>query len=548
MTIGTAAEYVRHGFAALDQGRPERARRLLRQAAAIDPGNPHPLYALGFWGIRRQDPAVAARALSAARMALSRRSGAALAAEIFLATGILCRQRGDAAAAALAYRRSAAIRPDAAAVWQNLTNAEAEFREAAPALRPAGRAVVLAPGSADAWNNLGRLRNDSGDLAGAEAALRRAAVLDPGHPHATNTLGIVRKRGDAIDGAVAAFRRAAAIRPLAADVQANLGRNLLLTGDFGRGWAALEADWRRRGFAPRDGGFRFPVWDGRPLADGALLVWCEDKIGDEILFARFLAELPGRAGPVVFLCNPRLEALFRRSFPGLDLLAWDGVGAPPLGDRRIAACYPLDFVGRHLRRCFADFPPPGRYLVPPARPTPVVPGLRVGIAWHSVNPLIGRLKSLPLADWAPILTVPGARFVSLQYGDTAAERAVVERALGVAIEQPAGVDQMADIDGFAGFVAGLDLVISIPNTTVHVAGALGVPCWVLLPAGAGLSWFWFRDRDAALWYPRMRLYRQMAVGEWASLRDRVAADLAALASDAALRGPALRFGRLRAMD
>jgi ADP-heptose:LPS heptosyltransferase len=82
---------------------------------------------------------------------------------------------------------------------------------------------------------------------------------------------------------------------------------------------------------------------------------------------------------------------------------------------------------------------------------------------------------------------------------------------------------LTDLDGFAAQVAALDLVITISNTTAHVAGALGVPCWVLLPSGLGENWYWFLDRDDSPWYPSVRLFRQSEPGVWTDVINNVGA-------------------------
>jgi ADP-heptose:LPS heptosyltransferase len=77
------------------------------------------------------------------------------------------------------------------------------------------------------------------------------------------------------------------------------------------------------------------------------------------------------------------------------------------------------------------------------------------------------------------------------------------------------VDQFADIDVFAGQIAALDMVITIDNSTAHLAGALGVPAWVLLPFAR--DWRWLRARQDSPWYPTLRLFRQPQPGDWQSV-------------------------------
>jgi hypothetical protein len=151
----------------------------------------------------------------------------------------------------------------------------------------------------------------------------------------------------------------------------------------------------------------------------------------------------------------------------------------------------------------------------------------VGIAWNSNNLKFGHHKSLPLSALRPLTDVAGITFVDLQYGDTEAERQAFQSETGTAIVHDAGIDQMADLDAFAAQVAAMDLVISVSNTTVHIAGALGVPTWILLNA-VPLS-CWMLEGDTSPWYPSVKLFRQADAGQWAGVIDRAYAELASFA-------------------
>lgn len=527
------------GFEALAMKRWPVAAVRFRRAAITRPEMAIPWYGIGFSALQTEDSRAAIRFLTRSAACLSRRAPPKVGPEIFTARGLAHRRTGADEKAGRDCRRALVMAPSSSNAAHNLANLSADRGDRATAWRTARFVTVLRPTEVSAWNNLGRVENDAGKLAAARRAYRRALVFAPGWGLVWNNLGITDKRDDDIPAAIIHFRRAVTCDPGFASAWANLGRNLLLVGDLGAGWRALEWERRRSDFAPVTSALDVPVWNGDALGRGALVVWSEEKIGDDILFASLLPDVAKRAGRVVYLCNPRLERLFDGVFDPrtIAMIPWprsDGRAREPLPpiDRShspwpLAAGYPLEFVGRFVRNRPEDFPPPIPYLRRSVRersPRMDKPadGLRIGLAWHSVNSLIGTFKSQRLRDWTAILDRPGARFFSLQYGDNRGEIADVRRETGLIVEEPAGIDQLSEMASFATFVAGLDLVISIPNTTVHVAGSLGVPTWVMLPTGPGLSWFWFQDREHALWYPRMRLFRQGAVGEWGPVLDRVA--------------------------
>ena len=118
-------------------------------------------------------------------------------------------------------------------------------------------------------------------------------------------------------------------------------------------------------------------------------------------------------------------------------------------------------------------------------------------------------------------------FVSLQYGDHSSEIREVESELGLKIIQDPSIDPLQELDGFAAQVAAMDLVITTSNTTAHVAGALGVPVWTLVPRlGSGaLLWYWFRSGSTSPWYDSMTLFRQTRWHDWTDVIKQVVSDM-----------------------
>jgi ADP-heptose:LPS heptosyltransferase len=137
--------------------------------------------------------------------------------------------------------------------------------------------------------------------------------------------------------------------------------------------------------------------------------------------------------------------------------------------------------------------------------------LRVGLSWHTTAAGTGWRRRVALSALLPLLRSRAARFVSLQYGDHAAEIAALADH-GIELLQDSAIDPLTDLDGFAAQIAALDLVITIDNSTAHMAGALGVPCWVLLHHSP--EWRWLLQRNDSVWWPSLRLFRQPAPGDW----------------------------------
>jgi ADP-heptose:LPS heptosyltransferase len=229
--------------------------------------------------------------------------------------------------------------------------------------------------------------------------------------------------------------------------------------------------------------------------------------------------------------DPRLQPLFARSFPGVDVVAGhasgnaagNNLGLNPELD--VAAHLPSGSLPNLFRPTTASFAATtSPYLV--ADPMErrrlrarYADGRRlIGLAWHTTSRKTGRERSIDLSLLAPLFAALDIRWISLQYGDPdALENQVVAANAPILIDR--SVDQLSNIDLFAAQIAAMDMVITIDNSTAHLAGALGVPVWVLLPFAR--DWRWLRARDDSPWYPTMRLFRQSQRGDWQSVVQRV---------------------------
>jgi ADP-heptose:LPS heptosyltransferase len=148
-----------------------------------------------------------------------------------------------------------------------------------------------------------------------------------------------------------------------------------------------------------------------------------------------------------------------------------------------------------------------------------------GISWRSTHPLYGKLKSAHLTDFRAVLEMPDLHVIDLQYGDTHEERSTAELDLGVIIERIQEIDNTSDIDGLAALITACDVVLTVSNTTAHLAGALGMPTWVLVPYGNARLWYWFQDVSDSPWYPCVRVRHQARRQPWADLVSSTAEEI-----------------------
>ncbi|CAO3377773.1 tetratricopeptide repeat protein [Azospirillum argentinense] len=426
--------------------------------------------------------------------------------------GVAEAQRGAHAAAVALIARSLRTRPDAAAPWANLGGALRVLGDAERAGAALTRALALDPALADALTNLGSVRHALADHPAALKWLERADRLRPGHADTALNRGIVLRDARRFAESDACLDTLLAARPDHAEAHLARAVSRLVRGDLRAGWDEFE--WRPRRLPA-------PPWAGEPLEGRRILLHAEQGFGDTIQFARY-APLVARAGGRVILdVHPLQFRLLRSLGPDIQVLARGPAPAP-----HDLHC-PLMSLPRAFGTDLASIPASPAYLSAEAdevvrwgrriaeADTATGSGPRVGLVWAgNPNHRNDRNRSIPVKRLAPLLDTPGLRLFSLQTGDAKAARPAALPDL------TAGIRDFADS---AAILANLDLVIAVDTATIHLAGALGVPAWLLLPYAP--DWRWLLDRADSPWYPSLRLFRQPRPGDWDSVLSAVAEEL-----------------------
>lgn len=292
-------------------------------------------------------------------------------------------------------------------------------------------------------------------------------------------------------------------------------------GDYSEGWALYDAGFDAKVRMERNYSNKpIPRWDGSP--DKTIVVYGEQGIGDEILFASCLPELIKCSKKVVFDCHKKLHRLFANSFPELDIfptredqtITWPmGANGPRYNfDARVAIGSLPQFFRPDLAS-FNDYKP---YIKPPvdkeaswaARLSKLGPRPKIGISWiggHKRTRI--EVRSCQLEQLLPILKL-NADFISLQYTDgDDQEIAAFEAKHEIKVHHFPEATHSPHYDDAAALVANLDLVITVCTSVVHLAGAMGVPTWVLTPSRP--AWRYRLDLDHLPWYGSyVTLFRQ----------------------------------------
>ena len=423
--------------------------------------------------------------------------------------------------------------PTHAGAYYNLGTALNRMGDFQPAIAVLREAVRLRPDYLPARANLGQALRGAGELEAARTELESVLERDPAHSNALFNLANVHHELGDYARSEDLFDRAMAAAPGDQRIRYDYALALLSRGEFARGWELHEARWDAHQRAERTQYSR-PAWKGEALAGKRLLVWGEQGVGDEIMFAGILPEVIAEASETCIACDPKLVGLFTRSFSGARVVAKGGGEHAALRAEAFDHQVPIASLALHRRRDAGDFPHHSGYLrADPERVghwsrrlAALGRGMKVGISWRGGLPETReRLRSISLEQWLPILEVPGAAFVSLQYTECSEELAALKSSHGVEVVH--WQEAIDDYEETAALVCALDLVVSVTTALVHLAGALDRPARALVPAIPG--WRYLREGDRMPWYPSVRLLRQERVGEWDGVISRAAGELRDLA-------------------
>lgn len=392
------------------------------------------------------------------------------------------------------------------------------------ALEAADEAIRLAPNESESHVVRGAVLNELGRLDESLGAFEAASRLGAAGHDFLAARAVARSMiGEPAD-ALADFAAALAIKPDDAEAHYNRAFLWLSLGNFEEGWP--ECEWRLKiaRYAPAEELRAITPWQGEPLAGKRLLAYAEQGHGDTFQFVRYLGLIDRAETDVTLLVRGASRQLIAENFPGIDVT--DTLSLRGKYDYRAS----LMSMPAIFRTTLVTVPAEVPYLMAdPARVGKWAErigrdGFRVGVVWQGSRGYVrDRDRSVPLAAFAPLARVPGARLISMQAMvgleqlDTLPQGMRVER-LGEELENnPDGFREMAAA------MANVDLLIMSDTGPTHLAAALGRPVW--MATSRYPDWRWMREREDTPWYPNMRLFRQTTAGDWDGVFARMAREL-----------------------
>lgn len=418
-----------------------------------------------------------------------------------------------------AFRKILALNPDDVPALANLGNTFYEGRMFNEAIECYQLAFAIDPDNVAAHNGMGSVLVELNRVDEAIACFNRALALDPRYDRAVYNLGVAMERQFRYDEALEKYGKATALRPDFAEACWNRGLVHLLHGRLQAGWPDYEYRRQLKGVShlPK---LPYPRWGGTSgIERKKLLIQAEQGYGDAIQAVRYIHLLEKKGAECWIQCLQPLAGIIRRSFPRTHVIDVDEI--PEGLDFHIPV---MSLPGAMQTHAEQDIPSKVPYLTAdPERVAhweqqlPVGFRKRVGLVWRG-NPQHGNdhNRSSSLREYLPLINEnPNFLFVTLQKELTVEEQALLRDHANVKVLDA----ELSDFNESAAVMCSLQTIISIDSAPAHLAGALGLLVWILLPFYG--EWRWMIRRTDSPWYPTAQLFRQTSFGDWPSAIYRI---------------------------
>lgn len=423
--------------------------------------------------------------------------------------GSVLQEQGRLDDAIASYQRAIGLKPDYAGAYYNIADAFKGKGRTEDAMSCYKKSISLDPNYAEAYNNYGVMLKEQGKLEEALSCYKKALELRTAYADAhSNLANVLHIKGELAE-AVAGYDRAIEIMPNHIDAHFNRSLVLLLTEKFKEGWVDYEWRLRMKGHNTRD--FELPMWDGPQIKGKNILVYAEQGFGDTIQFVRYLPMVKKLGGYVVFECHKELLRLLNNC-EGFDEIKDRNSYSEIVFDVQA----PLLSLPRIFNTTLNTIPASGPYIKPDLTYSSKWRekfnennNYKIGIVWAG-SPTFrnDRYRSCSLSDFAPLASIKGITFYSLQKGPASLEISNSPDGMKIIDLQ----NELNDFADTAAIIDNLDLIISVDTAMAHLAGAIGKTVWVLLPVSP--DWRWFLNTNDSPWYPSMRLFRQTLLNDW----------------------------------
>ncbi|WP_269625322.1 tetratricopeptide repeat protein [Prochlorococcus marinus] len=509
-----AEAYYNLGIILKDLGNLKEAELSTRKAIQIDPNFAEAYYNLG---------SILKDLCNLKEAELSTRKAIQILpnyAEAHLNLGIILKDLGRLEDAELSARKAIELGPDFAEAHCNLGNILIAMDKSDEAEVYMRKAIKIKPNFAEAYSSLGNILINMDKLIDAKSSIRKAIKLNPNFAEAHCSLGKIFADLGKLQDAEMLYREAIKLKPDLAEAYHNLSHTLLKRKQFKEGFNKYEWRWKVKDLNLNIGNrleTNKPEW--RPDKKGRVLLWAEQGIGDEVLYASLIPELIKIVDQLIIQTDIRLIPLFKRTFGnGVKYISRKESINENTYDYQIA----MGSLPKILRSSLISFKKSKKFRLnvdqdksKKYRSKLIGKTKRkiVGISWKSTakHKNMGN-RFISLEQFIKGIFLPNICFVSLQYGEVDKEIDFIKEKYGIVINQIKEIDNFNDIDKLSSLIFACDEIVSVSNITVNLAGAIGTKCYTLLDTNS--NWRFGVNNNYCYWFPSLKLFRRVNYESW----------------------------------
>ena len=423
------------------------------------------------------------------------------------------------------FKEALRVEPKYGPAYSNLGTVYKNLGELQKSISCYKEAIKIDPKKSNSYYNMGNALKDIGCIKEAEDNYKKAITLDPKHIGSYHNLALLHEERGQISKALNIAKKVLSFETRHPEINNLVGKITLQLGHFKEGWRYYEDRWK---IPPGNKVIR--PFQGRPLWKGEkgkrVVLWKEQGVGDDIIFLGLVSEVKEMCSSLSVYVDPRLQSLCRRAMPEINFVK----DIDELKEVESDYHLPLGSVPGLIRNDIRDFERTvtGYLKADPIRVESIRKELQldgktaIGISWRSLSPTY-KTKSVQLRAMEGIFSGLDVVLVNLQYGDVEDEIREFKEETGIEVVQCASVDNKEDLDGLAALIEACDMVVSIDNVTIHMAGALAKETWVLLHYVT--LYYWLLERTDSIWYPSVTFYRQPTLDDWDSVYLSIRKDL-----------------------
>ena len=411
------------------------------------------------------------------------------------------------------YKKSISIDTNQPPIYFYIGLIYKELKEYIKAIEFFNIAVDLKYNDPELYFNLANTQIKLNNLTESCLNYKKAILLNPQSDEYHNNLSLILKDLGRLDESLVAINQAILLNPQNDEFQWNKATFLLALKNFKEGWHLYEKRHSVKKISLYNLKSTKPKWNGETNI-GRLFIWSEQGIGDQILFLSLLFEVLKSNNQIIVSTDKRLIKLLERSFKKIKFISSESHFSEINFDYQIS----LSSLGSIYRKSHESFKSQPYSFLKANKIKSLKKQLGdnkvFGISWLSLNKELGQFKSIKLEDLLPIFNINNVTFVSLQYTNEDLKIKNFNNFYGTNILNIKNIDKFNDIDSLISLISDCRLIITTSNVTAHLAGALGIKAYVLVPFGRGKIWYWSDQDQKSLWYPSIKIFNQSPNGSW----------------------------------